>query len=108
MKHLTTEQQLHRAEKNRQRRERRLNPPRDPRIIALIENVRLLKENLNWETIYRIVLSGSSVYRQGIGLTHNEVIDAIQEGLGEKNEKKSLTGNGDCRIVTTLDGHTLD
>lgn len=105
MKLLSTEQQLHRAEKNRQRRERRLNPPRDPRITDLVERVRMLKEAVNWQTIYNIILSGHSVYKQGIGLTHEEVIDAIKEGL---DDKKILTGNGDCRIVTTLDGRTLD
>lgn len=105
MKHLTTEQQLHRAEKNRQRRERRLHPPRDQRITDLVERVRMLKESLNWGTIYAIILSGHSVYRQGIGLPHDVVIDAIKEGL---DEKKTLTGNGDCRILTTLDGDTLD
>jgi len=84
-KFLTTQQQQHRAKKNRERRERRVlnRDKRDPRLIDLEARVRALKRDINLETVYALLLSGHSVYKQGIGLPHDCIRETIFMALSD-------------------------
>jgi len=58
----------------------------DPRLIKLSERVKALKKEVNIDTIYSIILSGYSVYTQGIGLPHECIKDCIEKALEETEE----------------------
>ena len=60
----------------------------DPRLIRLSERVKALKKEVNIETIYEIILSGHSVYTQGIGLPHECIKDCIKKALEESEESE--------------------
>jgi hypothetical protein len=72
--------------RNKARKERKRNRelgifPTDPRLVQLEERVRRLKEEINLETIYAIAVSGHLVYKGGMGLPHEAVVEAIRKGL---------------------------
>ena len=55
----------------------------DPRLIRLSERVKALKRKINIDTVYEIILSGHSVYMQGIGLPHGCIKKCIEKALEE-------------------------
>ena len=57
----------------------------DPRLVKLTERVKALKNDVNIDTIYMLILSGHSVYLQGIGLPEETVKDCIEKALKEED-----------------------
>lgn len=48
-------------------------------------NVREVVKNPTVENLYNLVLSGHKAYRQGLGLPHEHVLEAIEKGLKPKD-----------------------
>ena len=56
----------------------------DERLSNLEKQVREIKlGHINEETLFALVVSGHLVYKQGMGLSHDSVIEAIKKGLEE-------------------------